>query len=128
LDEYLAFFKNQGITNVELEKSNSFPIYALLENIDHHVTYMSTVAFEASAFSKPTTIIHPVGQANFAEFIEQGLFSYAPTSAQLIDSITNPVREFDKAKKILNITSDQSEIAFQKIAQDAKIQCGLNHI
>ncbi len=123
--DFSAFFKSQNVTNIEMENANAYPIYALLENIDHHVCYYSTVCFEASAFAKPTTFIYDIGLISFAEFINAGIFSYASSSDELIDSITNPKKEFDQARRILNMNSNQADIALGIIFKDAGISAGL---
>ncbi|PWR72848.1 hypothetical protein [Methanospirillum lacunae] len=125
LYDFLNFFSSNGIVNVEIEKTNTYPLYPLLEKVDHHVSYMSTVSFEAAAFEKPTTIIHNVGFVNMYKFIQSGNFSYADSSEELISSIEHPISDFEDLKKILNVNFVDSNIALNNLFKEAGISCHL---
>ncbi|GAA5262995.1 hypothetical protein [Methanocalculus sp. MC3] len=121
-NEYVDFFFQKGIKNVEFDLANNIPLYALLEIIDHHVSYMSTVSFEACGFEKPTTIIHEVGIVNFKEFIINKCFSSAITADELIESIENPINNYNFVKKILNVNPAASDEAINTIFIKAGIR------
>ena len=79
--------EQQNITGFEMDYATDAPLYALLSRSDHHVTCHSSISFEALAFSVPTTIVHPHGLKLYDDYINRGIFTYAPDDDALLRSI-----------------------------------------
>lgn len=92
IESVQAILEDAQIKNYELEFSSSEPLYSLLKKADHHITAWSTICYEALVFDIPTTISHPMGAGLYSEYIEQGIFTYATTSAQLLEFIMDASR------------------------------------
>ena len=76
-----------GTSNWVVDVATQAPLYPLIQFSDHVVTLFSSVAWEASAFGKPVTIIDPRGFDVYAEAIESGLMRPAQTADDLITSV-----------------------------------------
>jgi len=84
-----ALLTQKGIQNFEIHYSTVSPLYSLLKIADHHITYYSSVCYEALVFGVPTTIVDPSGLALYEEYIKKGTFNYADTTSALLGSIKN---------------------------------------
>lgn len=70
------------------EGKNDF--YEVIQEADVHLTGWSTTCFEALHFGVPSILIHPNALSSLASEVQEGVFGYASSSAQLIEGITNP--------------------------------------
>jgi len=81
--------------NVEVEYSSEMPLFNLLKKVDFMITSWSGVAYEALMFGVHPIIIHPNGKNAFKEYIEQNLFTYAPSSQEIIGVLKQNKSEFN---------------------------------
>ena len=72
------------IKNFEIHHSTVSPLYSILKAADHHVTYYSSVCYEALAFGVPTTIVDSSGLTLYEDYIKKGIFQYAGTANDLL--------------------------------------------
>jgi hypothetical protein len=63
--------KSYGISNYELDKSSSLPLYSLLRNINLHITHSSSTVLEAIDFQIKSIILSNYGSEFFADQINQ---------------------------------------------------------
>jgi len=101
IQEIQNLLRRSGVENYEIDLSTSMPLFALLDACDHHVTYFSSVAAEAMAFGKSTTLLTDVGRKIFAPYIKAGKFHIANTSQELISHVSEalqagPVTQLDR--------------------------------
>jgi len=121
-DQITEFLELNGVENFEVEYSTYAPLYALLKNVDHHITCWSSVCFEALAFNVQTTIIHPYGRILYDEDIIQGKLLFTLKAAEILsniseikldnkDSLKEPYIETDLliAKNALNVILSRDE-------------------
>ncbi len=73
---------------IEYEISNSYPLPALFQICDLHITVNSSSVIEAAAFSVPTIIISEAGCELFCKQIEKK-FAYPATNPDSLDSLLN---------------------------------------
>ncbi len=88
ISEIRDLLSRHDIANFEIERSTQLPLFALLRACDHHVTFFSSVAVEAMAFGKSTTLLTDTGRAIFAPYIDAGIFRVANTAQEVIDAVT----------------------------------------
>jgi 2-polyprenyl-3-methyl-5-hydroxy-6-metoxy-1,4-benzoquinol methylase len=94
-DRIKALLTQNGIQNFEIHHSTVSPLYSLLKIADHHITYYSSVCYEALVFGVPTTIVDPSGLVLYEDYIKKGIFNYADTESALLSSIkkANPKKQ-----------------------------------
>jgi hypothetical protein len=85
--EVAALLTRNGVTAFEIEAATSFPLFALLRLVEHHVTAFSSVVVEAAAFDLQSSLTAPEGVAAFGPEVEQGICRYTPTAAALLAHI-----------------------------------------
>jgi|GEM_PF-573175 len=86
-EQICSLIQQQGIINFEIENSTICHLYSLLRISDHHITYYSSVCYEALAFNVSTTIVDPSGLTLYEDYINRGIFNYAMTTEELLASI-----------------------------------------
>lgn len=93
IEEIQDYLKQYKIKNFELEQSTYLPLYALLNYANKHITCWSSVCYEALLFGVPTVIIHPTGLELYKQYIDEGKFSYAETSSELLNKLNNYINK-----------------------------------
>ena len=86
-DHLAAQLRQLGLENCNLDLATQAPLYPLVQFADHVVTLFSSVAWEASAFGKPVTIIDRRGFDVYAHAIAAGVMRKAQTAAEIVSSI-----------------------------------------
>lgn len=77
-----------GISNVECEITTRISLDDLLPLAEHHITYLSSVVFEALRYRIPTTFIHPAAPRNFYRtLIQEQVAYYGATPEAILASI-----------------------------------------
>lgn len=76
-----------GITDFELDMATNLPLYALLRNIDIHITHSSSVVIEAELFGVPSVIISQYGSEFFPEQIATGWALTAYKELDIIEAV-----------------------------------------
>jgi hypothetical protein len=82
-----AKLKSFGVHHGFVEAVATADLFALFRIADVHITYGSTVAYEALAFGLPTIVVHEVGAEAMADHIRAGHFIYADDATSLLDAI-----------------------------------------
>jgi ubiquinone/menaquinone biosynthesis C-methylase UbiE len=95
-----SLLTQKGIQNFEIHHSTVCPLYSLLKIADHHITYYSSVCYEALSFGVPTTIIDPSGLTLYEEYITKGIFNYADTIDTLVGAIEKTIEDKQLIEKI----------------------------
>jgi hypothetical protein len=83
-----ALFDQYRIKNYEMDRATELPLYAVLRNIDVHVTLHSAVVIEAESFDVPSVIIDEKGSAHFQNQITSGTAVAAYDPDSIIDAIS----------------------------------------
>ncbi len=94
----------------ELDQATSLPLYLLLTKMKTVITMWSTLAIEASAFGVVPVIIHKTGKELFRDEIAQGIFLYAESENEILESIqketsgksTAPSNYFETDKTLID--------------------------
>jgi hypothetical protein len=71
---------------VRFHNATEWPLYALLREVDLHVTVDSTCANEALAFRKPTILISKAGLSYFREFVDGDVMLHAERPEDFCDA------------------------------------------
>ena len=82
------YLKASGHPQLEFCAATSLPLYALLENVDIHVTASSTCALEALSFGVPSVIVDSIGKAYFSDDIANGTMAFADTAESVVEKIS----------------------------------------
>lgn len=83
-----ATFRTRGIDNFDVDNGTVLPLYALLRNVDVHITTFSSVVIEAQAFGVPS-VISELGVINFPQQISSGWAIAARTIPEWVSGITH---------------------------------------
>jgi 2-polyprenyl-3-methyl-5-hydroxy-6-metoxy-1,4-benzoquinol methylase len=107
----------KGIQNFEIHHSTVLPLYSLLKIADHHITYYSSVCYEALVFGVPTTIVDPSGFTLYEDYIKKGIFSYADTTSDLISCIkeTKDMKQLREETPYIETSKNVAKEAFNMI-------------
>lgn len=82
-------FYDFGITNYNIDDATNLPLYALLRNIDIHVTHCSSSTIEAAYFGIPTILTDQYGKDLFYDQISEELRILSISFVDIILSIEN---------------------------------------
>lgn len=85
--------REDGFANVDVVQASQQPLYALLQQADWHVTWWSSCAMEALAFTCPTLLLAEQGRDIYKRFINKGVMHYAAdpdTIAEILESHVDP--------------------------------------
>ncbi|MGH9642566.1 MAG: hypothetical protein ACRD3Q_09075, partial [Terriglobales bacterium] len=93
---------------VRCHNATEWQLYALLLEVDLHVSVESTCANEALAFGKPTIFISETGLMNFREFVDAGVMFYAERPEDFYDAADralqiDPARLKDAASSLFSM-------------------------
>lgn len=99
-------FRRAGHPGVNVSDACEMGLYALMKNVDAHVTGYSTCALEALAFGVPTMLIHPMGKELYPKYVEAGAMLCATSDEGENDiALLNSAFSIDK-KEIFVIAND----------------------
>lgn len=89
--------KNRKIKNYILEEATDLPLYAILRNIDVHITVQSSCVIEASIFGVFNIITSEYGRNLYPVEINAGKAQYCETQSEIINAIeqSNGNKEFE---------------------------------
>ncbi len=82
-----VLLQRNGITRYELDLASDPPLYALLRNVELHVTHSSSTVIEAGQFSIPSIITHAFGTDLFPDEVRSGWARPAYTAEQIVAAI-----------------------------------------
>jgi hypothetical protein len=100
--DLLKILNDLKVSNFNIEEATFFPLYALLPQMDVHITETSSVVIEAECFNIPSIIIHESGELFFKKQIDQGIAQMADSPAKILDLINN-YRSFNRYKSKKNV-------------------------
>ena len=83
-DELLADLSKNQIENYEIDIANRASLYTLLRRVEQHVTYFSSVCYEALSFGINSIVLYPTVKDLYAEYLVKGYFIYAKDAKELI--------------------------------------------
>ena len=118
--EISKVLSDKGIKNFEVRTATELPLFVLLRNCDHHVTAFSSVAIEALAFGKTTTLFSTVGEQIFEDYVTRGLFSVATEANDLIKQVSEALdgTNIRDDNPFINTSEGLAEKVFTHIMQD----------
>ncbi len=107
---------------VRAHNATEWPLYALLREVDLHVSVESTCANEALAFGKPTVLISETGLLNFREFVDAGVMFYAECPEDFYDAVDRalqigPARLKHAACSVFSMDEDDTTRAVARIVE-----------
>jgi hypothetical protein len=100
--------KEKNISNGEVNLASNTPLYWLLARAHHHVTLFSSTALEALYFRVPTTLIDPIGESVFRNFVDDNSFNVA-YDGKILAQLVQAERQVTKLDTRF-IVDDQQEI------------------
>jgi len=77
------YFLGENNKNVEIECCSKASLYAVLNEVDVHITGFSTVAFEAQSFNVPTIFVHENALHGFSDLIDNESYYYALSKQEI---------------------------------------------
>lgn len=114
------------ISNYNVDYATELPLYALLRNIDIHVTCFSSTVIEAEMFGVPSVIISDHGNKLFPIQISSGWAMSAYTPEDIINTISYQLERKDmlkhSRKKQQKQYHDKLESLVSLIRQNKKVQ------
>jgi len=87
------------ISNCIVDSTTNLPLYALLRNIDIHVTCSSSTVIEAEIFDVPSVIVTPEGSKLFPNQISSGWATPAYTLENIISAINHQLEIKDRLRQ-----------------------------
>lgn len=80
-------FRQAGLANIELEKSTSLPLPALLRTTDIHVTCFSSCVLDAKRMEVPSIVITETGRAHFEQLLDGETCWAATTEKEFVSKV-----------------------------------------
>ena len=87
MDKIKKMLKREGLSNYDVDHATNYPLYAILRNVDVHVTDSSSTVIEAEQFGVPSVILSNEGSALFPEHVWSGWAVYENSNGEIIDGI-----------------------------------------
>jgi hypothetical protein len=106
ISEISDWLKERKISNAEVNLASNFPLFWLLARIHHHVTLFSSTALEALYFKVPTTLIDPIGESVFRDFVDDSTFNTA-YDGKVLAQLVQADRQVTKLDNHFIITDQQ---------------------
>lgn len=82
-----GLLERSKVRNFTLEASTDLPLYALLRQMDVHVTHSSSTVLEAETFSVPSVLVSQYGVERYPEQIRSGWAVSASSSHQILAAV-----------------------------------------
>ncbi|NLH15244.1 MAG: tetratricopeptide repeat protein [Phycisphaerae bacterium] len=79
---FIDILSRSGISNYEIDKTTSHPLFMLLQRSHCHLTSCSSICLEAMLFGVPSLVYSPAGFEYFRDYIDQGYLAYEANSAE----------------------------------------------
>jgi len=102
------WLKEKNISNAVVSLASNTPLYWLLARVHHHVTLFSSTALEALYFRVPTTLIDPIGETVFRDFVDDNTFNVA-YDGKVLAQLVQADRQVTKLDTRF-VVDDQQEI------------------
>lgn len=96
-DAFKRAIREHGLTNGEVDLATDLPLYALLRQMDLHLTFYSSSVFEAEEMGVPSVVVGVFGQELFSNQISSG-WGYP---ANCVEEIISGIKvQFDKREEL----------------------------
>lgn len=95
---------------IDINRSSSVKLYALLKLINLHLTASSTVCFEAQLFQIPTILFHSSGKTLYQKEIDRKIFWYADSQIKLENLVCQFLKKKPKLPTLDYIITDRKRI------------------
>ena len=110
LDYFNDYLKKNTTANYELVNSSKIFLYALLKEINCHITCSSTVIYEALYFKVPSLIIHKDGYNLYENYIKKNIFYFAEGEKEISKRLRNIKKNKLEKEKVPYIETDLDKI------------------
>jgi hypothetical protein len=77
VEELVHELDRHGVRNADVREASRVPLFALLQQVDVHVTEYSSVVLEAERFGVASVVVHPVGEELYADRVATGVVTVA---------------------------------------------------
>lgn len=115
LNSIRYLYEKNNINNVEIVAATRYPLYALLRNIDIHMTEYSSTVVEAKEFRVPSIVIHELGLVIFKELVDSGWVRPAFTSDEIISAIKMYIENLAQPKALTAVHKISSKTALDDL-------------
>ncbi|MBX3260992.1 MAG: hypothetical protein KF782_15005 [Labilithrix sp.] len=88
-------------TAFDVERATSLPLYALLRNVELHVTESSTTVIEASEFGVPSVLWGALEAPSFAPYVASGWLRVAEDAGAVADELRRQGKRRDELRRSL---------------------------
>lgn len=115
-ERIIELLGNPPSERVNIKEASRLPLYQLLKITDHHITQWSSVVFEAGDFGVKSTITGTKGASVYSTYLAEGMFGYAGTGTELINSIqagpieTSGVRYIETSETVIHSAMERLNI------------------
>lgn len=102
-DNFKRLLEENKVSNYELDLATDFPLYALLRQMDLHLTFYSSSVLEAKDVGVPSVIVGDYGKELFWDQISSGWAIAANTEEDIILAIKKQVAKREELRKLREI-------------------------
>ena len=81
-----------GRSNYDVKFASEFPLYALLRNVDIHITQISSVVIDAAHFNIRSIVIEKFGAEYYGEYIKNGFVKFCNDPDELLGMLRENAR------------------------------------
>lgn len=106
-DQVRAILAEHGIGNCDTDLATACPLPEVLSRVDHHLTVMSTLAFDAFHYGVPTTFVGSMAPALYGWLRDRRVAYFEHDPAAVVASVEDGLRRLDAARfKTLSRSED----------------------
>jgi len=98
-DVFKRLVQEAGISTGEVDLATDFPLYALLRQMDLHLTFYSSSVLEAKDFGVPSVVVGDYGKELFSDQISSGWAFPADTPEEIILGIKSQFHNREELNK-----------------------------
>jgi hypothetical protein len=106
-EAFKKLVQQHRILNGEVDLATDLPLYALLRQMDLHLTFYSSSVFEAEDLGVPSVVVGDYGKELFSEQISSGWAFPADTAEEIISGIKV---QFQKRKSLEKTKMERDEV------------------
>ena len=100
-----------GVRSYDLDQASALPLYALLRNVDLHMTGYSSTVIEAASFQVPSIILDNYSLGHYQKYIDSGAAVVAKDSESIVEAM----------EKLIASSSDNKPVAPQQLDASSAI-------
>ncbi|MBS3918870.1 MAG: hypothetical protein KG012_08285 [Deltaproteobacteria bacterium] len=121
-DVFKKLVRENGISNGEVDLATNLPLYALLRQLDLHLTFYSSSVLEAKDLGVPSIVVGDYGKELFSDQILSGWAFPADTPEGIISGIK---AQFHKKKELNKSGAQEGKAEGKKNAIDLMREAGI---